>query len=107
MIFTSSTYQIDVFTPEPASLVSDPVTNPDFIGRITRPSMGKGSTRGGKIKPKAMRALYAEAVAYELDGEELHVKQVVADVATDLVADEALLHQWACFRGRLLWLGKS
>ncbi|KAF2225804.1 hypothetical protein BDZ85DRAFT_307780 [Elsinoe ampelina] len=110
---TSTSYRIDVFTRPAASLDPNPVTNPDFIGQITRIGMGPGRGDGGLRnatrcrKPEATRVLKADGVRERLEkgGKAEEVLQlVVTDLEKGEVVGEEVYGKLGGFEARVIWL---
>lgn len=106
-------FHIDVFTPSATSLVSDPVGNPDYIGRDTRLGMGPGSKETGLqntdrcVKDGVTRTLdagrWAETLRKE-DGKGL--RQVVVELETGREIPEQEWTGWSGFRAEVVWGGR-
>ncbi|KAK3985450.1 hypothetical protein QBC44DRAFT_384841 [Cladorrhinum sp. PSN332] len=117
---TTTTYRIDVFTSDAASLQPDPVRNPDYLGQITRLAMGPGRPGGGEgnisvrrcRKPEATRVLSAGKVAAKLSamvddnkGKAVELVQiVVSDLETGKVLEKGEYEHLDGFEARVVWL---
>ncbi|KAK3312169.1 hypothetical protein B0H66DRAFT_486092 [Apodospora peruviana] len=110
---TTSSYRVDVFTPQATSMVPNPTTNPDFIGQVTRIGMGRGRVNGRRgpgngrcRKPEATRVLSAERVAERLleGGPEAGVKLVVTGFESGQEVGEEELKTLSGFEAKVVWL---
>ena len=100
----SDSYYIDVFGDKASDVAPDPVQNTHYIGRVTLLGMGPKGERGrcGAPEQRKWRILDAECVQDETEG----LKQVVVDLASGEVVDEAVWRDWKGFRGELVWVMK-
>lgn len=106
---TKESYEIDVFTKGANNLSPDPISNPDFIDRITRLGMGNGRdptkpirNAGRCEKTPITRILTAETAIAELLRER-GVRQIVRDLATGKEVDEEEWKTWPGFVCQLVW----
>ena len=110
---TTRSYQLDIFLSTAQSLVSDPLNNPDYIGRIVRLGMGP-SGGGGALpgfskaasrcdKPSVTRSLRADHVLGRVPkGAKMEVTQVVTELGTGKVISENEWRTWAGFQPAVL-----
>jgi len=110
---TVASYEIDIFLNGAKSQVTDPIENPDFVGRLFRMGMGKPPTgaelknRSRCLKDTVTRVIDAEAVAARIKktGWFQKVKELDGSIEGRLMPD----HEWKTkkgFAGKLLWVVK-
>ncbi|KEF57336.1 uncharacterized protein A1O9_05253 [Exophiala aquamarina CBS 119918] len=111
---TEASYEIDIFLNGTKSQLSDPVNNPDFIGRIFRMGMGRSlagvelKNKGRCLKETVTRVIDAGAVVDKI--KERGWFQVVREL--DGSSEGRLMpeHEWKAkkgFKGKLLWIAKQ
>jgi len=102
-------YEIDVFVKDSQSLDPNPVSNPSYIGRVTRVGMGSGRDPTQPIKNAGRCSKAAVTRILEVDSaKEALVKQraivqVVRDLTTGQEVGEEEWSKWPGFQGRLVW----
>ena len=106
---TEDTFIIDIFVADTASTAPNHITNPDYIGRLTRLGMGSGPADGGLRnkqrchKPAVTRAMPAEEFAPRLEKCGWKIKTVVTRMKTGKVLTEEEVTNLGGFEGKVMW----
>ena len=99
-----SSFQVDIFVKGATSHAVDPISNPDFIGRMTRLGMGPQRSRNEKScnKPSVVRMLDAGHAADRVKNSG-GIEQVVTDLFSGREIEENEWRTWDGFAGDLVW----
>ena len=106
---TKDSYVIDIFVADTASTAPNHITNPDYIGRMTRLGMGSGPADGGLRnkqrchKPAVTRAMPAKEFASRLEKCGWEVKTVVTRMKTGKILTEEEVTNLGGFEGKVMW----